>query len=132
MAYDFELIKTLLSPLRGARFVERPDSLAAEFADGVTLRFENAEIDANSLVRFDGTDWHHHGDFIFADADGNFATLEYGDVLLGLVDGTILVCERWAKGQLADRWLIHSRYADELRDIEQGEEIRIRRIAARA
>jgi hypothetical protein len=49
------------------------------------------------------------------------------DVLIGLTDGTVLLCERWYQGVLKDRSLVHRDFVDEFRFLEVDEEVRIRR-----
>ncbi len=52
--------------------------------------------------------------------------MEYLDVVSGLADKTVLICELWAHGKMTDRWLVHRDYIDEFRHLQDGDEIRIR------
>jgi hypothetical protein len=49
------------------------------------------------------------------------------DAIQGLLDGTVLICDRLMDGNLVDRWLVHSKYNDELDYLQPNEELRIRR-----
>jgi hypothetical protein len=71
--------------------------------------------------------WHVHDNFMFVDARGNYIEIDYLDLLTGLKEGRVLVCEREVKGRTVDIWLVHSEYNDELKYLEQGERIIARR-----
>jgi hypothetical protein len=64
---------------------------------------------------------------MFADARGNYVELNYLDIVAGLKNGQILVCEQWQRGALIDRWLVRRDYKDEFKYMEEGEELRVRR-----
>ncbi len=46
-------------------------------------------------------------------------------LVTGLANGTVLVCELWSAGLLADRWLVHRDFVDEFRHMQNRDEIRI-------
>ena len=71
------------------------------------------------------------GELEYVDRRGRVADLGYLDVLTGLVDGSVLVCERVLAGRITDRWLVHRDGVDEFAGLHAGEEIRVRRIASR-
>ena len=81
--------------------------------------------------RFKGTPWHTHADIAFEDGQGNSIELHYLDLVPGLKDGRILVCERLQDGETKDRWLIHrdcNGMKNELKYMPEGEELRVFRL----
>lgn len=69
---------------------------------------------------------------MFVDARGNYVELDYLNLLTGLKEGRVLVCEREVKGQMVDRWLVHCEYNDEFKYLEKDERIIVRRGLHRA
>ena len=86
----------------------------------------NAESEEDSLMGFQDLDWHCHGDLMCSDRHGFYVELGYLDVLTGLADGSVVICELWQQGVLHERSLVHRDFADELRFLQAGEEIRVR------
>lgn len=79
------------------------------------LCFSNGALEQDCLIEFKDssgtwTPWHHHDEFLATDRQGYFIELNYLDLLTGLKEGKVLVCERWKSGLLEDRWLIHSEF----------------------
>lgn len=71
---------------------------------------------------------HWHGDLsLFVEPGHSPAEFNCLDVVAGIKDGSLLVCETWRKGVLHGRELVHRDFVDEFRWIPEGEEIRIRR-----
>ena len=66
---------------------------------------------------------------MFSDARGYYKEMTYFDVIAGIPTGEILIAESWRNTQLEDRWLVHRDYIDEFRYLDEGDEIRIRRIS---
>jgi hypothetical protein len=124
MPYDLDLLHQLCEEMRLRSVMPSPDELSVELAEGVRLTFKNAEREEDCLTGFNGTPWHTHGDFTFADGRGNYVETDYLDVIAGLADGRILVCERSMLGVIGDRWLIHRDYNDVFKYMELGEQIR--------
>jgi hypothetical protein len=81
-------------------------------------------------MEFPDTPWHTHDDFVFRDARGNCIELDYINLLTGLKEGRVLICEQEVGGRTIERWLIHSEYNDELKYLQEGERIIIHRAAA--
>jgi hypothetical protein len=125
MRYDLDLIHRLCEEVGLRSGTSSPDELAIELAESVRLTFRNTGQDDDSLVGFNGTPWHTHGDFTFVDGRGNYVETDYLDVIAGLADGRVLVCELSRLGVIADRWLIHRDYNDEFKHMELGEQITI-------
>lgn len=128
MRYELDLIHELCQELGFHSWIRSSERLEIKLEKEIFLVFQNAERDEDCLVCFDGTPWHTHNNFIFADSRGYNAEMNYLDVVTALKDGLVLLCESWHVGQLTDRWLIHRDYNDELRYIDKGEEIRVRRM----
>lgn len=127
MRYDLKLIHELCQELGLRSSFRSDDLLAIDLQKDCVLVFQNAERDEDCLVAFDGTPWHTHEVFIFADCRGYHAEMNYLDVVSGLKDGVILICERWVADRLVDRWLIHRAFNDEFIYMDAGEEFRVRR-----
>jgi hypothetical protein len=128
MRYDFDTITEHCREL-GLRVEARTsNAVAIELEKGVALVFINAEREEDSLVGFEDGAWHYHEDLMCSDRHGFHIELGYLDVLTGLADGSVLLCEEWVHGALRDRSLVHRDYVDEFRCMEEGEEIRIRRV----
>lgn len=130
MNYDLEMIKELCREL-GLRVVTRSaDRVAVDLEEGPVLIFVNAEEQEDSRVGFEGMSWHYHGKLICTDRHGNYIELGYLDVLTGLVDGKVLLCELWGEGKLQDCWLVHRDFIDEFGYLRAGEEVRVRRVSS--
>jgi hypothetical protein len=129
MRYDVNLIHELCREIGLSSRMSDDQGVEIDLGRGAVLCFENNENDDDCLMGFSDTPWHTHGHIMFADAQGSFVELEYLDVLVGLKDGHVLVCERMVSDHVADRWLIHHKYNDEFRYMEQGEQIVVRRAA---
>jgi hypothetical protein len=125
MWYDLDLVHQLCGEIGLRSSMSSPDELAIELADGVRLTFKNLEREEDCLVGFNGTPWHTHGDFSFYDGRGHYVEMEYRDVIAGLADGRVLICERSVSGVIANRWLIHRDYIDEFKYMEPGEQISV-------
>src|SRR6478609_7142146 len=131
MRFDLKLIHELCQEIGLRSSIQSDVLLDIELSEDCVLFFQNAEVEADCLVSLRGApcgaSWHTHGDFIFADCRGYYTELSYLDVVAGLKDGVILVCERWRDGQLVDRWLIHRDFNSEFRYLDETEAIRVRR-----
>ena len=126
MRYELDLINELCGELGLRTRRPSPDTLAIDVEPDVALVFVNAERDDDCLIGFEGTPWHYHDDLLCSDRHGNYIRLGYLDVVSGLADGTVLLCERWVHGTLEDRGLVHRDYVDEFRHMDANEEIRVR------
>jgi hypothetical protein len=131
VSYDLDLVETLSENLVRIGFLREADRVEIEFQPGMVLCFVNHPRDPESLIGFKGTPWHVHGAFKFMDKDYNYIEMDYGDMILGLTEGTVLVCERWHQGQLINRWLTHIEYSDEFGNLKYTDELRFKRLAVR-
>jgi hypothetical protein len=132
MVYDLNFLNEYCREIGlVARTVDR-FALEIAVGNGAVLCFQNAERERDCLMGFLGTPWHTHGDLTFVDPRGHYIELDTLNLLNGLRDGTVLVCERHVDGKLADRWLIHSGYNDEFRYLDPDVSIIVRRANAKA
>jgi hypothetical protein len=123
--YDLKLIHDLCVEVGFHSHIQSEDRIEIELGKGAILLFLNAAHDEDCLVCFEGTPWHTHDTIMFADNDGRNIEVDYLNLVTGLKNGLILICESWIEGQLSDRWLIHRDYNDELRYLSKNEEIRV-------
>lgn len=130
MRFDLERVSELCEEVGLQCGRRSPDELAVTLEPGVTLLFQNAPND-DSLVGFEGTGWHAQDGLTCSDRHGSYVELSYLELVSGLAGGTVLVCELWLRGELADRWLVHRDFVDECRFLQDGEEIRIRPVSKR-
>ena len=127
MRYDLELITQLCRemgfPVRG----EASQHVEVNLGQDAILCFQNAEREEDCLIGFVGMPWHAHDDLMFADGHGNYVELDYLNLLTGLKDGRVLICEQEVEGRTVDRWLVHGEYNDEFKYLREGERIIVRR-----
>lgn len=129
MRFDLEMVSDLCEEV-GLEVVRRsPDDVAICLEPGVVLMFLNAPKDDDCLIGFEGTQWHTHEGLMCSDRHGHYVELSYLDVVTGLADGTLLLCEQWLRGELAGRWLVHRDFVDEFRFLQDGEELRFRSVS---
>ncbi len=127
MRYDLDLVTQLCREIGLPVHAATNRRVEVDLGRGAVLCFENLEREEDCLVGFLGMPWHAHDNLMFVDAQGNCTELDYLNLLTGLREGRVLVCEREVEGQTADRWLVHSEYNDEFGHLEQGERIIVRR-----
>lgn len=127
MRYELDLVNQLC---REIGLVVRSDNdhrIDVDLGRDAILCFQNAEREEDCLIGFLGMPWHTHDNLMFDDGRGNYIELDYLDLLTGLKEGHVLVCEREVKGRTVDMWLVHSEYNDEFKYLEEGERIIVRR-----
>ncbi len=130
MPYDLILVHELCQEIGLNSAIRSSNELAIELENDVVLLIVNSEKEADCLITFEGNaKWHTHDDFVFSDPRGYYKEMTYFDVVAGIPNGEILIAEVWRDNQLDDRWLAHKDYVDEFRFLEEGEEVRIRRIS---
>ena len=141
MRFDLAMVAELCGEV-GLSCVRRSaDDVAVHLEEGITLLFQNVATEYtgedgttttnedDNLIGFEGTQWHTHDGLMCSDRHGFYVELSYLDLVSGLADGTVLVCEQWLHGELADRLLVHRDFVDEFRYLQNGEEIRIRSVS---
>jgi hypothetical protein len=127
MRYDLDLICTFCREIGLSARPNADQRIEVDLGKGAILCFQNTERDEDCAVGFLGMSWHTHDNFIFMDARGNYIELDYLNVLTGLKEGRVLVCEREVEGRTVDRWLVHSEYNDVFKYLEKAERIIVRR-----
>ncbi|MBA4033601.1 MAG: hypothetical protein C0480_03210 [Bradyrhizobium sp.] len=132
MPYDLDLVNQLCREIGLIARAETDRRVEVDLGRDAVLCFQNAEREEDCLIGFLGTPWHTHDNLMFADARGNYVELDYLNLLTGLKEGRVLVCEREVKGQIVDRWLVHREYSDEFKYLEEDERIIVRRGLHRA
>jgi hypothetical protein len=132
MRYDLDLVNQLCHEIGLIVRAGTDRRVEVDLGRAAILCFQNAEHDNDCLIGFLGTPWHMHDNLMFTDARGNYVELDYLNLLTGLKEGRILICEREAKGQIVDRWLVHCEYNDEFKYLQEGERIIVRRGLHRA
>ncbi|MET4069274.1 hypothetical protein ABID58_004074 [Bradyrhizobium sp. S3.2.6] len=127
MRYDLDLVNQLCREVGLVVRLDNDYRIEVDLGRDAILCVENAEREEDCLIGFLGMPWHAHDNLMFADARGNYIELDYLDLLTGLKEGRVLVCEREVNGRTVDIWLVHSEYNDELKYLEEGERIIVRR-----
>lgn len=130
MKYELDLLRV---SCRNIGWAVRDVHLGIEvdLGDGAILCFQNADRDADCLIGFSGTPWHAHDHPSFSGAHGYYAEVDYRDLPAALNEGRVLICELESNGRTTDRWLVHRDFNDELKHLEDGERIIVRRAQTR-
>ena len=126
MQYDLEMVVDLCDELGMSHRKTARNEVIVELEANIEFVFLNFLDTDDCLMGFVGAEWHTHGDVEFSDRHGYCIELTYLDVLTGLADGTVLMCELWRPGRLADRWISHKDFVDEFRFMQEGDEVRVR------
>ena len=132
MRYDLDLVNQLCREIGLPARMDTNSRVEIDLGRGAVLCFENEEREEDCLIGFLGMAWHTHDDLTFVDARGNYINLDYLNLLTGLKEGRVLVCEREMQGRTLDRWPVHSEYNDEFKYLEEGERIIVRRATIQA
>jgi hypothetical protein len=131
MQYDIALIEQLCREIGLPTRIQTDTSIEIDLGEGAALFFENSPNEEDSAIGFSDTPWHTHGEtLMFVAAHGHYIECDYLDLVVGLQEGRILVGERIVNGQILDRWLVHHVYNDELKYLDPGEKIIVRRVIA--
>jgi hypothetical protein len=127
MRYDLALVRQLCREIGLIVQRDADHRVEVDLGHGAILCFQNAEREEDCAIGFLGMPWHAHDNIMFADAHGNYIELDYLNLLTALKEGRVLVCELEKKGRTVDIWPVHSEYNDELKYLEEGERIIVRR-----
>ena len=127
MRYDLNLVYDLCRETGFSVRMAGDQRVEVDLGQGAVLCFKNAEREEDSLIGFLGTAWHVHDRLVFVGARGHYVELDYLDLIVGLKEGRVLVCELEFESRTVDRWLTHSEYNDEFKQLEDGERIVVRR-----
>ena len=93
------------------------------------LSFLNLVDENDTLVGFDGTPWHSHGNVQFMTGSNTYIECDELEIIIGLVSGELLIVSRYLKSSLTDRWIMHKDEPLDIKYIEAGEELKICRLA---
>ena len=93
------------------------------------LSFLNLVDENDTLVGFDGTPWHSHGNVHFMTGSNTYIECDELEIIIGLVSGELLIVSRYLKSSLTDRWIMHKDEPLDIKYIEAGEELKICRLA---
>ena len=145
MRYELDLIYELCREIGLSARMVADQRVEVDLGQGAVLCFQNPEHEPDGIMGFpalggandnrnaEGEEfsgmyfWHAHGNHLtFADGRGYYVKLDYLDLVVGLKEGRVLICEQEVEGRTVDRWLIHSEYTD-FRDLQEGERIIVRR-----
>jgi enamine deaminase RidA (YjgF/YER057c/UK114 family) len=98
--------------------------------DVVTNRMGQTTIENDSMIEFGGMKGGHTHEhqFDFVDRNGHYVSMHYLDVIPGISSGEVLIAGHWKDGKLQDSWFVHREYNNEFDHMEEGDEIRVRRI----
>ena len=130
MRYDLDAIRDLCREIGLSGKLVTEEHIEIDLGGGAVLYFQNADREEDCLMGFLDVPWHTHDDILFADAQGNSIEFDYLDLLVGLKEGQVLVCEIQKEARVVDRSLIHSKYNDEFRYLEEGAQVIVRRATA--
>lgn len=108
-----------------------PARLEVTLFPGAVLVFWNMP-EGGTLIGFEGTPWHDHGEVLFDTKPGHYTRLDELDVLIGLASGDLVVVTRLSGSGVLDRWLQHKDAPLALEYMDPGEELRILRLPARS
>ncbi len=126
MRYDLALICEFCREIGLSARIDADQRVEVDLGYGAILCFQNADCEEDCLIGFFGTPWHTH-DELTVGTTSTSIEFDYLDLLVGLKQGVLLICEREVDGRIADRWLIHNEHNDEFKYIEEGERIIVRR-----
>ncbi len=108
----------------------RTKRVEIDLGEGAVLCFQNFDNESDRLIGFLGMPWHVHDNLIFVSAQGKYIEIDYLDMLIGLKEGKVLICEVCIDSRIVDRYLIHILYNDESQYLQEGERVVVRRVTA--
>jgi len=80
------------------------------------------------LVGFEGTPWHSHDAVQFLAGESTWLQCDELEILIALRSGELVIVSQFVGGSLRDRWIAHRGEPLDVRYIEPGEELRVRRL----
>jgi hypothetical protein len=136
MHYDLELLHEFCQELGFPSSISSNEKLEIKFSEHCVLVFWNYKSDGSEAecimgFKIEGFDEsfnsHIHGNIVFSNGI-NYVEMNPLDILAGLKDGTVLICEVWRKGELDDRTLMHHKIDSTFEKMDKDEEIRVFRV----
>ncbi|MCA8974919.1 MAG: hypothetical protein KDC98_09360, partial [Planctomycetes bacterium] len=108
MRLDLNMVAQLGAEMGMAVRDVPPDEVDLVLEPDVVLVFRNLPgPPSEGLVGFEGFGWHFHGDLQCSDPRGYFVEMSYLDIITGLANGAVLICELVVDGRPRERWLVH-------------------------
>jgi len=128
MKYDFNFLEEYFMNYNVSIKNDNNEFLEITLDKEVTLHFQNAENENDSLIAFINGEWHCHDDLMFSGKNGYYTDLNYIDFISEIIKGNILICLLYVAGELKDVYPVHKDYFDEFDYMEFGEELRIKKL----
>lgn len=131
MQYDLELIADLCREVGFPVLPSPENSVRVDLGSSVCLEFVNWPDKDDCLLGFPDTGWHTHDDLLLVTRDHCERSFDQMDVITGLANGKLLICEKRSNGTIEDRELVlpDIDVSEEL-EFNQKIEIRVRRACA--
>jgi len=129
MYYDLDNLEELSHDLGFASDRVSTDNLEIILLDDIVLVYRNLRDEEDTVSGIKGTPLHTHGKLTLMTGDSTYIELDELDVLQGIKNGDILINERYIDKELSDRWLSHKEEKMDLKYIQPGEELRVKRLA---
>ena len=127
MILDLRSISECVKDIGFTILHEKSNCLDIEIAEGIIFTFKNMEEVNDNAFGFKDTPWHSHDKLLLNTKGNEYVELNDIEIIAGIRDGDILLCEQYLNGILSDRWLRHKDEKYDNKFIEAGEEIRISR-----
>lgn len=127
MKLELDIIAGLTKDLGFSSRFGNLNELEIEMSPGIIFIFKNIENEDDNAFGFQDTPWHSHDKLSLMVGDDSYIELNDIEIIVGIKEGNVLLCEQYVNGILTDRWLRHKNEKDDNKYIEAGEEIRIRR-----
>lgn len=102
MKLELEIIAEFAKELGFVCKFDNPNQINIEFSPGIIFVFENIENEDDNVFGFQGTPWHSHDKLILTTENNSYIELKDIEIIEGIQDGTILLCEQYQSG----RWEI--------------------------
>lgn len=125
--FDLQLVAQLCEQLGIECSLVEPEKLQMRFVCGATIEFANLPS-TDAMIGCPDTGWHVHEVLPCSDPQGYGINIDYLNVVSGIADGSVLVCELYTNGSLITRSLVHKKYVDEFQYLDSGDEVKIRRL----
>ena len=106
------------------------DRLDVTLWDDCTLTFANMRDEEDSLVGFDGTPWHSHGEVEFLTSPASSVTYDELDLLIAIAAGELVIITEYAQGVVRDRLLAHKAAPLDVSYVRPGDEVRVLAVTA--
>ena len=129
MEYRLNKIAELCSENSLKTYIPDKNRIDVFIREDCVLSFLNLVDENDTLVGFDGTPWHSHGNVQFMTGSNTYIECDELEIIIGLVSGELLIVSRYLKSSLTDRWIMHKDEPLDLKYIEAGEELKICRLA---